>query len=138
MSLWRRDRYKTTINGRYWQQSLPKQFCVCVVPGIGMAYNSVIPFAAEACALSARHRILFVCNPSDSLESLPEAIRTSAAKYKLSITRYGRGLGSRGKSMTACMLLPTICKTRCGWAACSKTIASWKAWPMRWRSSMAS
>ena len=28
--------------------------------------------------MSARHRILFVCNPNDSLESLPAALRTSA------------------------------------------------------------
>src|SRR5436305_7261250 len=29
-------------------------------------------------AVANRHRILFVCNPNDSLESLPEALRTSA------------------------------------------------------------
>ena len=28
--------------------------------------------------MADRHRILFVCNPSDSLESLPEAVRASA------------------------------------------------------------
>ena len=28
--------------------------------------------------MSARHRILFVCNPNDSVESLPEALRASA------------------------------------------------------------
>ena len=43
-----------------------------------MTYNSVVPFAAEAGIVSDRHRILFVCNPNDSVESLPEALRISA------------------------------------------------------------
>src|SRR3954470_474028 len=33
---------------------------------------------AEGLSVADRHRILFVCNPNDSLESLPEALRTSA------------------------------------------------------------
>jgi len=43
-----------------------------------MTYNSLVPFAAEAGIVSDRHRILFVCNPNDSVESLPEALRISA------------------------------------------------------------
>src|SRR5437773_5074034 len=43
-----------------------------------MTYNSVPLAAGAQPAVTDRHRILFVCNPNDSLESLPEALRTSA------------------------------------------------------------
>lgn len=43
-----------------------------------MTYNSVNVCAAEVGLVADRHRILFVCNPNDSLESLPEAVRASA------------------------------------------------------------
>src|SRR5437868_3773394 len=41
-------------------------------------YNSLTLAAEAKLAVSARHRILFVCNPNNSVESLPEAVRTSA------------------------------------------------------------
>src|SRR5437773_5636990 len=43
-----------------------------------MTYNSVPLAAGAQPAVTDRHRILFVCNPNDSLESLPEALRASA------------------------------------------------------------
>src|SRR5262245_44968080 len=43
-----------------------------------MTYNSVNVSAAEMGLVAGRHRILYVCNPNDSLESLPEALRASA------------------------------------------------------------
>ena len=47
-------------------------------PGVSMTYNSVNTCAAEVEIVADRLRILYVCNPSDSLESLPEALRSSA------------------------------------------------------------
>jgi len=43
-----------------------------------VTYNFVVLAAGGISAVANRHRILFVCSPNDSIESLPEALQTSA------------------------------------------------------------